>query len=273
MHRLSLDHITIADARPPQLIEIAYATGCAGVCTFLRSMPILPAMPEFDLTHDVALRRATRTALRACGVTVDMVYPFTLAGRTVVADFAPVLEAAADLDATLANVLCYDRDPTRRIERLIELRDLADGYGLQLAIEFYPPSQVATFADALELVGGLGPRAGITVDLLHLQRSGEMPALRDALSDPRVRLAQLSDGPQVIEEEALEWEAGRERLLPGEGAFDCRGFVDALAPGIPLSVEVPRDSAIAMGTSVLERARAAVEAASKVLAGTIPKSI
>jgi sugar phosphate isomerase/epimerase len=58
----------------------------------------------------------------------------------------------------------------------------------------------------------------------------------------------------------IEWEAGIQRLLPGDGAFDIAGFVRALDPAVPISVEVPQQTAIEAGVSAFDRARAAVEA-------------
>ncbi|MBN8848089.1 MULTISPECIES: TIM barrel protein [unclassified Sphingomonas] len=266
MRPLSLDHITVVDATPSQLANLAGETGCAGMCLFLHPMAVLPAMPDFALIGDTPERRATRDAMRTGRVTLDLVYPFTLAGRTDVAAFEPALETAAWLGGRLANVLCYDREPARRVEKLAALAELAGGYGIALAVEFYPPSQVGSLLEALALVEAAG-RAdiGVTLDLLHLQRAGEMPGALPLLADPRIRIAQVSDGPLAIAADRIEWEAGNERQLPGDGVFDIAGFVAALAPDCPVSVEVPRQSALDAGRSMLDRARRAVETTRAVL--------
>lgn len=262
--RLSLDHITVTDTTPSQLAELAAATGCTGICPFLHSMEVLPRMPEYNLVTDAAARRATRETLAATGMTVDLAYPFTMAGRSVVADFEPALAAAADLGAPFANVLCYDRDPARRIEKLAELAELAGGYGIGLAIEFYPPSQVRTLAETFATLDALGrPDAGVTLDLLHVMRGGEAAASMALLSDPRIRIAQVSDGPAEMAADRIEWEAGIQRLLPGEGVFDIPAFLAAIRPDVPVSVEVPQEAAIAAGVPSIERARNAVEATRK----------
>ncbi|HUD95585.1 sugar phosphate isomerase/epimerase [Sphingobium sp.] len=263
---LSLDHITITDTTPWQLAEIAAATGCIGICPFLHSMAVLPAMPHYNLVTDPVARRMTRDALAADGLAVDLVYPFTMAGRTVVADFRPALEAAADLGAGLANILCYDRDPGRRIERLAELAELAGSYDIDLAIEFYPPSQVRTLAEALATIDVLGrTNAGVTLDLLHIVRGGDVAEAMALLADPRIRIAQISDGPSSIAPGLGEWEAGMERLLPGKGSIDIAAFLKAMRPGLPVSVEVPQQLAMDAGVSRLERARHAVDATRRFL--------
>lgn len=258
---LSLDHITVTDTTPWQLADLAAATGCSGICPFLHSMAVLPAMPSYDLVQDPVARRMMRDALAATGMTVDLVYPFTMAGRTVVADFAPALEAGAGLGAKLANVLCYDRDPVRRVDKLAELAELAASYQMSLAIEFYPPSQVRTLAEALGEIERIGRAdVGVTLDLLHVMRGADAKASMALLSDPHIRIAQISDGPNHMAADRIEWEAGLQRLLPGEGTFDIAAFVAALDPHVPFSVEVPQQSALDASVPALDRARAAVDA-------------
>ena len=259
--RLSLDHLTAADTTPSQLAELAARSGCAGIGLFLQPMQVLPAMPVFDVIGDTPERRATLDAMREGGVTLDLVYPFTLTARTEVASFAPALESAAWLGARRANVLCYDREPERRLDRLAALAGLAGEYGIGLSVEFYPPSAVGSLSSARALLDAAG-RAdiGLTVDLLHLVRAGEMPGMLPLLADARICVAQLCDGPLAISTDAMEHEAATERTLPGEGAFKIASFVAALPSECSISIEVPRQSAIDAGRSALDRVRRAVAA-------------
>lgn len=266
MRRLTLDHITVVDTTPAQLVETAATVGCRGVCLFLQSMDVLASMPTYDLVSDAGERRRTRQALDDSGVQLDMAYPFTVTGRTVATDLAPYLDVSAELGAGRANVLCYDRDPLRRLDTLGALADLAQGRGITLCLEFYPPSQVRTLDEAFVLVDALGrDRAGVTLDLLHLARSGGWPSPGVALSDPRILLAQVCDGPMEIANDGREVEAGRERMLPGRGVLGAAAFVAALRSDLPLSIEAPRGSALEAGLSVQERARLAVEATREIL--------
>jgi sugar phosphate isomerase/epimerase len=196
--KLSLDHITVTDTTPMELVEVAAATGCAGICPFLHSMAVLPAMPSYDLAQDRIARRETRAALDAAGIVVDLVYPFTVTGRTTIADFTGLLAVGAELGAPLANVLCYDRDPIRRSEKLAELAELAASFSIELAIEFYPPSQIRTLADAVEEIGRTGRTdVGVTLDLLHTMRGGAVADSIALLKDRRIRIAQIADGPRT----------------------------------------------------------------------------
>ena len=259
--------MTVVDAGPLALADAAHASGCEGVCLFMQAMDVLPMMPQFDLVADLALRRSFRARLGDLGLTLDLAYPFTLAGRTDVSAFAPALDCAADLGAGLLNVLVYDRDAARRLDRFGAFCDLASGRGLRVAVEFYPASQIRTLGDALALVSAISrPGAvGVNADLLHLYRSGGTIAdVADAPSD-MILFGQISDGPETVPASCLEVEASTDRLLPGDGSFDIAGFVRALPASCPVSVEIPRNAAIASGHTIDERAFAAVAATRKVL--------
>lgn len=95
--RWALDHITMVDAGPMELISAAAEVGCAGICLFMEPMAVLPQMPPFDLYGDAAQRRALRAHFAASGVTLDLAYPFTIAGRTKVDELEPALICSAEL--------------------------------------------------------------------------------------------------------------------------------------------------------------------------------
>ena len=264
--RLSLDHITVTDTTPWQLAQIAAEVGCQGICPFLHAMTALPAMPPYDLVRDPQALRQTRAALETTGVSINLIYPFTMTGRTNPQDFIPALETGAALGAPLANVLCYDRDPNRRTERLIELAELAAPFNIALAIEFYPPSQVRTLSAALAEIARSGRSdIKVTADLLHIMRGPEPETSFPLLNHPAIAIAQISDGPPTIDPSDIEREAGIQRCLPGQGSFNITAFLHALHPNTPLSVETPQQHAINTRITALQRAKMAVDAARSVL--------
>lgn len=268
MTRLSLDHITAVDASPEALAEEAAAAGCAGICLFMEPMTVLPRMPHFDLYADPAARRRLKRRLDDLGVILDLAYPFTLAGRTDVTMFEAALGCAAQLGAGLVNVLAYDRDAARRLDRFGAFCDLAAGHGLGVAVEFYPASQIASLGDALALVGQVARpgRVGINADILHLMRSGGTIAELAAAPAGTILYGQLCDGPATCPADERDEEASSARLLPGEGVFDLAGFAAALPAGCPISVEIPRNAAIDAGLSRSDRVRTAVEAVRRAIA-------
>lgn len=261
MQRLALDHLTAVDTTPIELAEAARAVGCDAICLFMEPMDILPLMPKFDIYSDLAARRVLKQRMNDLGVTLDVAYPFTIAGRTRVEDFVVAMECAADLDALLVNALIYDRDPARRVDNFGAFCDLAARFDLRVGIEFYPPSQAPSLAAALDLAATMNrpAKVGINADLLHLMRSGgTLAQLADAPASS-ILYGQLSDGPATRPDD-LDFEASSARLLAGEGDFDLAGFVRALPEGCPLSVEIPRNGAVG-NEPTAERVRKAVDSA------------
>ena len=268
MHSLSLDHITAVDTTPIQLAEAAHAAGCSGICLFMQPMEVLRHLPQFDIYGDLAQRKAFGQRLKDLGVTLDLAYPFTLAGRTEVEDFRTALECAAELDAQLLNALVYDRDPSRRLDKFGAFCDFAASYGLRVGVEFYPPSQIGSLADALDLVRQINRpgRVGVNVDLLHLMRSGgSIAELADAPAD-FILYAQIADGAADMPVDQRDFEASSARLLAGEGVFDLAGFARALPEGCPISVEIPRNADLEAGMSLSDRVQRAVGGVRQALA-------
>jgi sugar phosphate isomerase/epimerase len=258
---IALDHLTVADTTPSQLVEIAHAAGCGAICLFMEPMDVLPRVPQFDIYGDTPERRATKVRMDDLGIGFDVAYPFTLAGRTEIDGFKRALDCAAYLGARYANVLSYDRDPARRLDKFGAFCALAESFGLGVVLEFYPVSQVRSLGEALDLVRAVGRpnRVGVNADLLHLMRSGgSLAELAEASAD-YILYGQQCDGPARCDEARLDFEASSQRLVAGEGVFDLAGFARALPAGCPVSVELPQDAAIAAGVPVLERARRAVD--------------
>jgi sugar phosphate isomerase/epimerase len=266
---LALDHLTVTDTTPSELVEVAAAVGARAVCLFMEPMAVLPRMPQFEFYGDTAERRATRERMRDLGVGVDLVYPFTLAGRTEPASFARALETAAYLEAGAVNVLMYDRDPARRLDTFGRFCDLAASHGLKVAIEFYPQSQVRSLAEGLAVLHQVGRpgQVGLNVDLLHLVRAGETAADVAAAPPGSLFYAQYCDGAADCPADRREFEASSQRLLPGQGVFDLAAFAAALPAGVPASVELPQDAALALGVPQLERARQAMDLSRRAIGG------
>jgi sugar phosphate isomerase/epimerase len=260
-HFLALDHLTVADTTPVALVETAHATGCRAICLFMQPMDVLPRMPQFDLYGDVRAQRDLRSRMEALGIGLDLAYPFTLAGRTDIDGFIPVLDCAATLGARAVNVLAYDREPARRVEKFGAFCELARARGLSVAVEFYPLSQARNLAEAIALTAAIGRpgEVGVNVDLLHLVRSGgTLAELADAPAGS-ILYAQQCDGPASYDRARWDFEASSQRLLAGQGVFDLAGFAAALPADCPVSVELPQDDALAAGVPVLDRARRAVD--------------
>lgn len=110
-----------------------------------------------------------------------------------------------------------------------------------LALCHYTMStQVKTLGDALALIERSGAaNATVTVDALHLARSGGSPAQVAALDTAQISYIQLCDGPAGVPPEGYAWEAATERMLPGEGELLLPALIEAVAPDVLLAVEAP----------------------------------
>lgn len=257
MH-LALDHLTVSDAYPWELVHLASQNGLPGCCLFLHSMSVIPHMPPYDLVRDKSARNVTKTALADYGVTLDLAYPFTLTGHSKPEDFNSAMDAAADLGAKAINLLVYDRDEERRVGTVSAVADMALQRGMDSVIEFYPSSAIKSFDAAAHLVRAVGRQGlGVNVDLLHLYRSGGSVAELSG-AEGVIRFAQLADGLLTSPEDP-DFEAGRNRTIVGGGELPVEAFLKALPQGVPLSLEVPRDAEIDAGLSKVERAARAVK--------------
>ncbi len=264
-HPLSLDHLTIAEATPPDLIEIAAATGCSMVSLYLEPATWVGA-PPYELIGDSPLRRDTRRRLAATGITLGVVEPFLLAPDSDLTGFLPALETAAWLGAKSANVLCFDADRSRRRDAFAAFCAMADAFGLAVLVEFFALSELRSPAEAADLVVIDGiPRARITVDALHLTRCGASADDLRALPPSLVGHAQLCDGRRAMAVDRQAFEASEDRLAPGAGEFDLLAFMKALPPDVPIGVEVPSKTLKDRGLTMEQRARTAVDAARHLL--------
>lgn len=257
--RLALDHLTVGDAAPWHLVEIAAEAGYEACCLFLQSMAVLPRLPTYDLIGDGAQRRQTKSVLAETGVILDLAYPFTLTRRSSAGDFQAGLEAAADLGARAVNLLSYDRDQARAADQLEQVATLAKALGMVSVLEFYPRSGVGSLAEAVSLVSRIDqPHLRINLDILHLYRAGEGVA-DIAAAAPWLGYAQLADGPLTPPADR-DHEAASQRQVPGAGDFDIAGFIQALPPGLGISVEAPDEAAMDLFVPGLTRAKRARQA-------------
>jgi sugar phosphate isomerase/epimerase len=267
MIRLSLDHLTAVDSTPIELIDLAAQNGCDGVCMFLQPMSVLPHMPHFDILGDQSYRRQVRNSLLEFGISLDLVYPFTISTHTSIQDFDKALDVAAYLGARFVNVLIYDRDAIRRSARFGAFCERAAEFGLGVVVEFYPISKVQTLGDALTLVSEVNRpgSVGLNVDVLHLMRSGGGPEDLCDIPSEFLLFAQLCDGPLSCTADEIEHEASSCRLLPGCGAFDLPGFVARLPDHCLLSVEIPRCPELEAGIPASQRVATAIAAVRSAL--------
>lgn len=175
-------------------------------------------------------------------------------------DHLRLIDIAAELGA--ANVLAVSSapDPDETADKLGRLSDHAARAGVRISLEFGAFTTVRSLGDALDVLKRCGrPEAGLLVDPLHFARTGGQPADLAEVDSGQFAYAQFCDaalrGPAPDDASAIIEEALDLRLMPGEGALPLAGFLAALPPGTPLSVEL-RSKALRDGyADPIERSR------------------
>jgi sugar phosphate isomerase/epimerase len=268
-HPIALAALTVLDASPPDVVDLAAAAGYDAIT--LRTVDANVDEPN-PLADDTPLRRETLARLKHHGLDVLDIEVVRLAGDTDVGALRPMLECAALLGAQHALIIGLEPDEDRLVERYREVCEEAAAVGIRAVLEFMVFSEVRTVQHADRVVAGADhPSAGVLVDTLHLARSGGTPEELAALvraNPDRYPYCQLCDGPREAPEggkRGLYKEAVAHRLYPGDGELPLREDVAALPAGAPLSLETP---VLAYADrSPAERARLAIEATRRLLEG------
>lgn len=237
----SLAHLTVLDASPGELIEIAARTGYDHVG--LRLTPVVEGEEVCPLVTDLALQRQVKRLLAQTGISVLDIELIRLGPGDEPEDYLEVLEISADLGAS--HLLCQTPDPdaARAADRFARLCELAQPFGLTADLEFPTWTEVSTLDEAVRIVDKANmDNAGVLVDTLHFARSDS--TLEQLAEVPRdwFHFAQLCDADGTVPDTAdgLIHTARRDRRFLGEGGINVRGIVESM-PIIPYSLEIPND--------------------------------
>ena len=253
MTALYFDHLSLCDLSAYDVVEVAGQLSCTGVSLFVRPLPLGPYR---DLVTDQAARREVVAALRDYDLSVGVVEPFLLDEHPDWDAMERTAALAAELGGDI-NALAMDMDAGRRRDAMGRLADLARAAGTRLVIEPFSLSPVRTPADGLALAEMCGDDVGLTVDTLHVMRTGGSWADVAALPPERIIHVQISDGTREAPAD-LASEAVQGRLPPGLGSFALEGLLPLLPGHVRIAVEAP--FCAPPGTSPLERGRILVDA-------------
>ena len=264
MAPLSLSHLTVLDAPPPELVTVAAEAGFDAV-----GVRVFPAgdEPPYPMLGDTPMVRDTLARLAGTDVQVFDVEVLRLRPDSRHEDGLRILDAGVRLGARAVLVIANDPDESRLVDRFAAVCEAAAVRGMRASLEFMVFSSVKTLADARRVLDRVAhPAAAILVDALHLQRSGGTPADVAALPPGLLPYAQLCDGPfepvRPAEPVALA-EARTGRRLPGDGELPLRDLVAALPADAALAVESP--VADLAGTPPAEVARLAYAAVTRLV--------
>lgn len=250
--QVGIDHLTLLDISPPELVTIAAEAGFDGVG--LRVVAATPGEEPWPMAVgspmlEETIRRLDDTGVRALAVEVVRIGP-----ETRREDYELALEVGARLGASYVMVNCDDPDIERTCETFAALTADAKPYGLRPLIEPIIYTQVSNLDEAV-YIAERSDGGGILLDSLHFQRyGGRFERLRSVDPD-LLAYVQLNDAPlepptnlprpgrlprgQSTDGSDLQIESRALRLLPGDGELPLAEFLAALPEGIPVSVEAP----------------------------------
>jgi sugar phosphate isomerase/epimerase len=113
----------------------------------------------------------------------------------------------------------------------VRFADRAGEIGAQLVVEPMPFSNLRTIEDGARFVHAAGhANGGIVVDYWHVVRGGStLASLRGAIDPTHLFAVELCDGagPKPVGMSMMV-DANTSRVLPGEGTWNVRGFVETL---------------------------------------------
>ncbi len=262
MTTLSLDHLTVFDTSPPELIDIAAWLGVPLVSLFTQ----LPLQADLPIVTQ-ANKAETLARMRDTGVKLGNMECFNLTPEVVAESFRPAVELGAELGATsLVAINAWDPERNRALDNFARLCRIAAEYGIRTNVEFISMGKVRTLADAIAFVTDSGePNVGITVDFLHLIRTGGSAADIRAMDPRLIGYVQVCDGLLEMPQDQWNDEGFEQRQMPGEGEFPLAELMAAIPPGITIAAEVPHRALRLAGVSPAERARRAVEGTRRFL--------
>ncbi len=279
---IGIDHLTMLDVSPPELVSLASEAGFDAVSPRVvastpaeEPWPMTPGSPMLEETA----RRLEETGVRALAVEVVRVGPGTKRE-----DYEGALEAGARLGARYVTVNSDDPDLDRTSATFAALVEAARPYGLRPIIEPIPYTRVSNLDEAVYVAERSGG-GGILLDALHFRRyGGQLERLR-SLDRTLLSYMQLCDAPlappsglprprrlprgQSTDGTDVQLESRAMRLLPGDGELPLTDLLTTLPEGMPISVEAPVLSLRERLTPV-EFARRAREAVEGVLRAARP---
>ena len=237
-----LSHFTLSRHHDiTQRVDAAVRAGCRAIGIYIRDFQRLEANGTSgdlaELLDDRGLRLAEITALRSWGD------PSSIGAADALDQEAAAFRIADQFGCRSLHALgSYAGSIGDAATAFGALCDRARDHGLLVGLEFIPSTNIATAADALRIVEAADrDNGGICVDSWHHQRGANDLELIRTLPGEKVFDVQMSDGPLVPTIDDYDEDTRRNRVPPGDGEMDLRGFVSAVratGTAAPWSLEV-----------------------------------
>jgi 2-keto-myo-inositol isomerase len=223
-----LNGSTVMTTPTPRVIEIARATGYAGIEA--RAERLLKDAAEVRMTADLA---RPREVLTLNGVALTVRADGRMDRRLIEDDLKPRLQICQDVGSPFLLAI-PPRAPglaTRRAipgtrDALELARDRADRVGIRIAFEFlgFGDCPINTPEIATETVDGI-VGIDLVLDSCHWHASGSQPLT--AYPVDRLALVHLNDAPDKPPRQIED----ADRVLPGEGVIQLKTLIAALDAG------------------------------------------
>ena len=239
MTRIGVHHMSALNSTPADFIKMAADAGSDSVSIFT-----FGDSRRFPLVNQDNLA-AVKTALKDSGLTVANIDAFSIGPDTKIADLLPALDLGVELGAQAVSAQILGSDLSQMMEKLGQLCELSLERGFKVGLEFLPfTSLCRNLAETIELIKALNcANLGMSMDILHLIRSGGTADDVAALSPDLICFAQVCDSQRLDATHDYMMEAVNGRLVPGKGKLPLQAFVAALPTDITIDIEIPNSAA------------------------------
>lgn len=256
MKPLGIHHMSAIDTSPTEFAMLAADAGYDAISAFAYGDP-----QRFPLLTGERLQQFKDT-LRTTGLKLVNIDAFMLLPNSKPDDYFTAVDLGTELGARCVSTQIFDDNQQRVIDTLGRLCEYSAKSGLAVSIEFMAFSPIAnSLQDAVELVKHVGQaNLGISIDILHLIRTGGKPEDITRLDPALIRNAQLCDSNDLSVTGDYAEEAMSGRLIPGQGKFPLREFLSALPENVALELEIPN-----AGIPARQRVESAIHATRKLL--------
>jgi len=246
--KYSLAHLTLLGCSVPELTYIAARAGYDAISPRLIPMGVKGEFPFSP--HDKEMLRATRNALKVTGIQVHDIELARIADNVDVRSYEPAMEIGAELGADKLIASAWTTSRNNRnlvIDTYGQICDLADNYGLSVALEFPSFSRLSNLAEAADIVRAVDrPNAEILIDTLYMHMSRVSPDELEGLPSNWFSFIHICDVlPGIPDSTSGMIQIARDsRLYPGEGCVDFTSIIERLPP-VNYSIELPNRSRVA----------------------------
>jgi sugar phosphate isomerase/epimerase len=267
MNTIGLDFLSGLGMPPVQFVELAATIGCPSITLGVRPLGSIERYPTWSFRETPALVAETRKALAENGIELVAGEGWFVMPRLDMRDTAGDLDIMAELGATSISLCGLDRDLSRNFDQFAVLTEMAVARGMGTNIEFVASQPVGSLQIALQAVAYIGrPEVGLVIDPLHLFRSGGNAAEVAATAPQLIRHVQISDAPLKGTIADFGYEAGFERLPPGEGELPLKELLASVPQFATIGLEIPMRARAEAGEDPVGPLRACVEAARALMA-------